>query len=520
MQPTRPDETFGVRLSTVALKRNVIANYIGQGTRALMGFVFVPVYVRYLGIEAYGLIGLFAVLQAWLGLLDLGIRPALGREMARFSGGAHSPTSIRDLLRSVEVLSVGLAGVASLSIWASSPWLATHWVAVKTLPIDSVTRAFAVMGVVAALRFVENIYVSSIVGLQRQVLENVVTTLSAVARGVGAIGVLAWVSPSIQAFFFWQGLVSVATVTIFGFAVHTVLPRGERPARFSLQALRDVWRFAGGMLVIALLTLLLVNTDKILLARMLTLEAFGYYAMASVLANALGMLAAPITTAISPRLTELTARGDEKELRAIYHLASQFVTVIAGSAAIILVAFAWRVILVWTDNQKLTEAVAPLVQVLAAGTALNIFLWIPYQLQLANGWTSLTIKVCAAATLILVPAIIWVVPRYGALGAGFVWLLLNIGQLLVTVNLMHNRLLTTERWLWYGRDIALPLVTAAGVAFACRIILPVTSNRLFEAGLIALASACTLVAGLAAAPAARARLMASAPAPLRAFRAP
>ena len=63
------------------LKRNLIANYIGQGWRFLISLAFVPLYIKYLGIEAYGLIGIFAMLQAWLGLLDMGMKPALGREI-------------------------------------------------------------------------------------------------------------------------------------------------------------------------------------------------------------------------------------------------------------------------------------------------------------------------------------------------------------------------------------------------------------------------------------------------------
>ena len=69
--------------------KNLATDCLGQGWRALMGMAFIPLYIRYLGIESYSLIGIFAILQAWLGLLDMGMRPALGREMARFNGGAH-----------------------------------------------------------------------------------------------------------------------------------------------------------------------------------------------------------------------------------------------------------------------------------------------------------------------------------------------------------------------------------------------------------------------------------------------
>lgn len=46
-----------------------------------MGPAFIPRYIKYPGIEAYGLIGLFALLQAWLSLLDTGMTPTLGREL-------------------------------------------------------------------------------------------------------------------------------------------------------------------------------------------------------------------------------------------------------------------------------------------------------------------------------------------------------------------------------------------------------------------------------------------------------
>ena len=80
------------------LKRNLIANYLGQGWTAIMGLVFIPLYIKYLGIESYGLIGLFGVLQAWLSLLDMGMTPTLSREMARFTAGTHSAASIREPL--------------------------------------------------------------------------------------------------------------------------------------------------------------------------------------------------------------------------------------------------------------------------------------------------------------------------------------------------------------------------------------------------------------------------------------
>ena len=121
--------------------------------------------------------------------------------MARFTGGAHDAQSIRDLLRSVEIIGVAIAGVVALGIWAASHWLASDWLRVESLPLEVVVRAFTVMGVVTALRFVEDIYVSCLAGLELQVEQNVVVAVMATARGLGAVVVLVWIPPSIEAFF-------------------------------------------------------------------------------------------------------------------------------------------------------------------------------------------------------------------------------------------------------------------------------------------------------------------------------
>ncbi|MFN9916356.1 MAG: polysaccharide biosynthesis protein, partial [Pirellulaceae bacterium] len=69
------------------LKANIIANYLGQAWSSLMGILFLPLYIQLIGIEAYGLIGMIALVQIWLGLLDMGMGPMLNREMARFNTG-------------------------------------------------------------------------------------------------------------------------------------------------------------------------------------------------------------------------------------------------------------------------------------------------------------------------------------------------------------------------------------------------------------------------------------------------
>ena len=492
------------------LKRNIIANYLGQGWTALMGLAFIPLYIKYLGIEAYGLIGLFALLQAWLGLLDMGMTPTLSREMARFTGGSQSRESIRDLLRSIEIIAVGVAILIASGIALGSSWIATSWLKAENLSTDIIAQAFAIMGVVSALRFIEGIYRSAIVGLQRQVLFNAVNSAMATLRGVGAVGILALVSPTIEVFFIWQGTVSIATLAILAATTYHTLPKGERSGRFSLPALRSIWRFAGGMLGITLLALLLTQVDKILLSKLLSLSEYGYYTLAATVAAALHMLIGPITQAWYPRLCELHARDEQAALAEAYHQSSQLVSVVAGSAAIVLIFFSETLLRLWTQNPELAVRTAPLLSLLALGNMLNGLMHMPYMTQLAHGMTSLTVRINIIAVGIIVPAIFWATSRHGAEGAAWVWVALNAGYMLIGNHFMYRKILTHEKWRWYGQDVLQPLLAAAAAAAAARAAawaIPESLTIPVQLAGLLLASTITLLASAFAAPRVRAALL-------------
>lgn len=444
----------------MSLKKNVIANYLGQAWTALMGIVFVPIYIHYLGIEAYGLIGVFAVLQAWLTLLDMGMSPTLNREMARFTAGAHTAQSIRDLLRSLELICFTVALLVVIVVWYLSDWFAVNWLKADKLPAEEVAGAIGIIGFVVALRFLESLYRGAILGLQKQVWLSAVGAGLATLRGAGAVGVLTWVSPSIGAFFVWQGLVSAVTILLFTFATYRPIPQSARAAKFSMVQLKGILRFASGMMATTLLVLLLMQVDKIILSRVLSLEAFGYYTLAGTVAAALTLLTLPISQAFYPRFTELVTKGDITGLIKIYHQSAQLISVLIVPAALMLVLFGEDILLLWTEDAALARIVAPLLALLAVGSMLNGLMQIPYFLTLAYGWPGFAVRQNTVAVVLLVPAIFWVAPLYGAIGAAWVWVILNAGYVLIGIHFLHGRLLHTEKWTWYMHDVIMPAMGA------------------------------------------------------------
>jgi len=59
---------------TLQLRLNILANYVGSAVTAIMGFVFLPSYIKFMGIESYGFVRFYASPQALFSLLDMGLR--------------------------------------------------------------------------------------------------------------------------------------------------------------------------------------------------------------------------------------------------------------------------------------------------------------------------------------------------------------------------------------------------------------------------------------------------------------
>ena len=156
----------------MSLKRNVRASYFGQGWTALMGLAFIPIYIRYLGMEAWGLVGFMSMMQAWLTLLDMGLAPTLSREMARFSAGARNAQSISNLLRSLELLYVAVALVVVLGVWLAAPVVVDHWLKAEHFTRSALVQVITLMGLVLAARMAEQVYRGAMQGLQQLVWLN------------------------------------------------------------------------------------------------------------------------------------------------------------------------------------------------------------------------------------------------------------------------------------------------------------------------------------------------------------
>jgi len=495
--------------SPSGLKLGLLANFAGTGWSAVIQLACVPLYIRFMGVEGYGLIGFYLMLQAILQVLDLGLSPTMNREMARYSVQPEKADEARDLVRTLEAGYWFIGIVIGVVIMAVSPWIATHWIKASTIPVHGIKQALMLMGALSVFQWPVSFYQGGLMGLSRQVLYNALAIFFSTLSNVGAVLILWRVSRTIEVFFLWLVAVNAVKVLILAAFLWKSLPTASRPARLDFDRVRSVRRFAAGMSGIAIIGLILTQVDKVVVSKVLTLKAFGYYALAWAVAGILLLISGAVFNVIFPRMSAQVAAGDEEGVSYSYHFGSQLMAVLVLPVAAVLSVFSLDILRVWMRSSEAAVFVAPILTILVIGSAFNALLFLPYALQLAFGWTKLTLVAGLLSSAVVIPAMFPMTKFFGPVGAATVWAVLNVLNMLVVVPIMHRRLLPQEVWGYFG-DTGLPMLSTIAVALLGRLLFANLESPAVTLAGVSSVWLCALVVAILSAPHVRSWVLAQA----------
>ena len=460
-------------MKEASVKTNIIANFAGKAWIGIMSLVFIPLYIKFMGIEAYGLIGIFMSLMALLSVLDMGLSATLSRELARLSVSRKADQESRDLVRTFEYIYWCVGIFIALGLVALAPLVTQYWIKSEVIPAKTIQQALMIMGLVVAFQWPTSLYDGGLMGLQRQVLLNSVRGIMATIQHAGAVLVLWLISPSILMYFSWQIFVSIVQTTLLARCVWISLPAASETSTFRSNLLKKNWRFAAGIMSISIMALILTQADKIILSKLLTLSLFGYYVLAFNLANAIGLLVSPVFSALFPKLSQLiTEKGNENLVSEYYHKGCQLVSIIVFPVTGVLALFSLQVLQLWVHDPVIAQNTHLLLTLLVVGSTFNAVMILPLTLQLAHGWTRLSFIKNLFAVIIFIPLMLWLVSLYGAIGAAIVWIALNAGYFFIEIPIMHHRILTQDMWQWYIKDVGTPILIVIIVSLCSFMIMP------------------------------------------------
>src|SRR5690606_21988320 len=215
-----------------SIRRHVLSNYVGQIYVAVIGIATIPLYLKYLGAEAYGLVGFFTLLQAWVQLLDMGLSPTLAREVARLHESVEDAQQLREVVRSLEVVFACAAALITVPLFIAREWVAERWLTLEELDPQLVATCVGMMIVMLGIRWLAALHRSGVNAYERQVWMNILNVVIVTLRFPASVLVLIVMGRDVLWFFAYQLVLSVAEQLIITGKFYRLLPSARRPLKW------------------------------------------------------------------------------------------------------------------------------------------------------------------------------------------------------------------------------------------------------------------------------------------------
>jgi len=439
-----------------------------------------------MGAETYGLVGFFAMLQALFNLLDMGLTPTMARETARFRGGATVAISYRRLVWALQAIFLAVAFAGAGIMFASAGFIARDWLNVHALSLHEVQFAVQMMALGVALCWMGGLYRGAISGSERLVWLNSYNAIIATLRFAGVLLVLMFVGTTPTVFFTYQLLMAVVELGGLATKAYGLLPPVPASQRlgWSFAPIKPVLKFSLTIAFTSSVWMLLTQIDKLVLSKLLPLAEYGYFTLAVLVASGVMVISGPVSGALMPRMAKLEAEGDHAGLIRVYRQSTQLVAVIAGGASITVAFCAESLLWAWTGDKILAHQAAPILILYAIGNGILAVSAFPYYLQYAKGDLRLHLIGNAVFVVLLIPTIVWAASQYGGVGAGSVWLVMNLLSFVAWLPLVHRRFAPGLNLQWYGQDVLIIVLVAGIVGYCLYAILPHSVNRGWQIGAV------------------------------------
>lgn len=461
-------------------RRNLVATYGSQLYVALIGIFVVPVLIKILGPESYGLIGFYAMLQVWFGILDLGMSQSISRETARYLGGKSSAMAYRRLARALEGVFLAIALIGGTSLFLSARAIAINWLSLESIESAEVVYVIQMAAIIISLRWTTGLYRGIVIGSQRLFWLAVNNTVFATLRFVAVIPLLIYVEPTIRFYFSWQMAIAILEALVLITKSYSILPRlpSGVSLRWEWSPLKPVLIFSLSIAFTSSVWAMVTQVDKLVLSGLLDLADYGYFTLAVLAASTITMLSNPIGTVLMPRLARYEAEGNSVAFVKSYRAGTQIAVMIAGSASITVAFMAKPLLLAWTGQPDFVLHVAPILTLYALGNGFLALSAFPYYLQFAKGNMRLHLIGSLIFLFLLVPLISWGAWAHGAEGAAWVWFSLNAIITLTWPKVVHQKFIPRLNAPWYRRDLLLPIVPMFMCGWVLSGLFPTDGSRL------------------------------------------
>jgi len=406
------------------LARNAVWNLLSLAAPMLVALGAIPVLIRTLGADRFGILTLAWMLIGYCSLFDLGLGRALTKLVSGGFGEELSITPRRTGLASavwtalVLMLVLGCAGAlifaSASALLANSALKVPVALRVETIAsLHWIAAAIPLVTLTAGLRGI-------LEARQRFGSLSILRTVTGVLTFVGPF-LAARASGSLSAVIF-----TIAAIRLFSAAAHLILcavlaPELLSDRRFSVREVGPLFRFGGWLTISNLISPLMVSIDRFLIGMFLSVAEVAYYATPYEIVTKLQVFPSALTGVLFPAFSH-TLVNDRARARQLYTHGLTITLALLIPLTAILVTFAHAGLALWLGDEFAARGYRVL-QLLAIGVLINASAYLPASFLHAAGRPDVTAKLHMIEFPLYVPLVCWLIGAFGIEGAASAWVL-------------------------------------------------------------------------------------------------
>jgi O-antigen/teichoic acid export membrane protein len=443
-----------------AVRWNILANLIGGAWATVLTLLIIPIQVKILGMEAFGLVGLIATLQIIFNVLDLGLSATITRSVASDTSSNHEHS--REIVQTAATLYWGIALLIGVLLGRQAGWVADNWFNLKELSPDTVRMGIQVIALSLALRWPVTLYAGVISGLQRLEILNLLKSAVITVRLVGGVLVLL-VFHDLTVFLIWTAISAFVEIVSYAIVCCRIMPELSLRPYLSYRAVKEVWHFSLGMNLIAILAMVLTQTDRILISKLLPLESLGCYFLAYNTAIGISLIPSAINSAMFPSFSSDYGHDGKNQLISRYDKATQINAYLISLLTFFLVFFGYDVLRFWISTE-VAERTYRVMGILSFGLLLHASITNCYSIATASGNPYLVLKINVFGFLCYVPCLYLLIYYYGIYGGAFASVFLGVYYLTILLPAVHKIILKQPVLPWFSQNL-LPFLILGLISF-------------------------------------------------------
>jgi O-antigen/teichoic acid export membrane protein len=399
------------------LARNTIWNLIGNGAPMIVAVFAIPILIRELGKDRFGVLALAWALIGYASLFDMGLGRALTQLVAKKLGEGDDkdvPTLVWTSL--LLMLAMGVVGTAIIA--GISPWLVHRALKIPDVLQSEALRSFYLL----AFSVPVVISTAGLRGLLEAYQRFGIINALRVPMGIFAFGGPLLVLP------FSKSLSAVVAVLVVGrfvaWGAHLyfclkVMPSLRHSVVWQRSAVGPLLRFGSWMTVSNIVGPLMTTFDRFVIGALLSVTAVAYYTTPYELISKLWLVPVSLLSVMFPAFSTSFVQ-DRNRASMLYARSVRYLLLALFPLILLIVALAQDGLKLWLGTDFALHS-APVLQWLAVGSFINCLASSPFAVVQGAGRPDLTAKLHLIELPLYFAALYWLTKTQGIEGAAIAW---------------------------------------------------------------------------------------------------